>query len=341
MKKITFTSMLLFMSCFICLATTHIVDSHYPRPAGVFATIQLAYDAASIGDTILISPALGQYDGIALTKRVHIVGTGWADPSGSVPHTKTSGFTFNAGSQGSSISGLEINGMIQISTDSITVKRNKLLYIYVGASSTNIVIVQNFIIANRQMGYWYDGSIIAIWENTEVFISNNIIINTGNVNQNHGIYTSFPTNVIVCNNVLRAEESTINIGMSGGNYSPHSVFNNIIVWGGGTSGVSTAFSVNNHNIGNSTQFAAINNNQQNVDMSTVFVDATNYNYHLKEGSPAIGAGLDGTDCGIYGGPFPFVDNGRTWLPILTEMSVPALVNVKDGLDVSVKAKSGK
>lgn len=340
MKKITLTFVLLFVSYVFCSATTRIVDSHFPQPTGVYSTIQLAYNAASPGDTILISPAVGEYAGITIAKRVHIVGTGWSNPSTSVPHTKTGSFTFNSGSQGSSMSGLEINGMIDINTDSIMVKRNKLQYIYVRTNSTNIIIIQNYIIVARSCCGWNETSIISIWENSEVFISNNIIINNGTY-QPYGIYTSFPTNVILCNNVFRSGDRAITIGMSGGNYSPHSVFNNIIVSGGGTSGVSTAYSDNNHNIGNSTQFGTINDNKQNVDMSTVFVDAANYDFHLKEGSPAIGAGVGGTDCGIYGGTFPFVDNGRTWLPMITEMSVPAIVNVADGLDISVKAKSGK
>ncbi len=151
----------------------------------------------------------------------------------------------------------------------------------------------------------------------------------------------YPTNEIIANNVFVGEDGDIILTMSGGVYSPHLVYNNIFVSGAGTSGVLATYDENNHNIGNSTQFGVINNNQQNVTMTDVFVDPSTYNYHLKAGSPAIGAGTGGTDCGIYGGLFPFVDNGRTWLPIITETIVPAVVNIDDGLDISVKAKSGK
>jgi len=339
MKKSIFTLCTLFFLTISLFshATTLIVDSHYPRPAGVYSTIQLAYNAASPGDTILISPAEGEYAGITITKKIHIVGTGWARPSSGVPNTKTSGFTFNAGAQGSSVSGLEVNGMFNIQTDSITVKRNKLQYIYVGINSTNIVIIQNYIISARNCCSWQDGTILSIWENTEVFISNNILIHTGTW-EPHAIRSMYPSNLIICNNILKANSYAIRLDISGGNYSTHSVYNNIVL-GGSISGISTPNNFNN--IGNTTQFPAENSNQQNVVMTNVFVDATNYDFHLKELSPAIGAGVGGTDCGIYGGTFPFVDNGRTWLPIITEMNVPDVVNVKDGLDVSVKAKSGK
>ncbi|HPR33735.1 MAG TPA: hypothetical protein PLK12_16660 [Prolixibacteraceae bacterium] len=341
-KILIVTTLFFIMGGLFSSAATLIVSSYFPKPEGVYTTIQAAYNAASPGDTIIITPAEGEYAGITIAKEIHIIGNGWSRLSESVPNTKTSGFTFNAGAEGSSITGLEVNGMFDINTDNITVKRNKLYYIYVQANCTNVVIIQNFISSDRFCCSWWETSIISIWENTEVYISNNIIINTrtGSYGQ-YGIYTSYPTNVIVCNNVFNTEDGAIIISMSGGNYCPHRVFNNIIKWGGGTSGVAASYDENNHNMGNSTQFGTINNNQQNVDMNTVFVDATNHDYHLKEGSPAIGAGLDGTDCGIYGGAYPFVDNGRTWLPTITEVSVPAIVNINDGIDVSVKAKSGK
>ncbi len=221
-------------------------------------------------------------------------------------------------------------------------KRNKFHYVYVRANCTNIVIMQNFIISYREStGDWSASTMIPIYENTEVLISNNIIYNrrTGSYGQ-YAIYAQYPTNVIVCNNVLNGEDGAIILAMSGGNYSTHRVFNNIVL-SGAASGVAVTYDENNHNMANSTQFGIINNNQQNVTMADVFVNTTTDDYHLKSASLAIGAGLDGTDCGIYGGLYPFVDNGRTWLPVITEVSVPALVNVKDGLNVTVKAKSGK
>jgi hypothetical protein len=333
---------LLLVSVVFAQGATHIVDSRYPRPTGVYATIQLAYNAANAGDTILISPSPGIYNGITLSKQVHIVGTGWEKASESVSKTTTSSFYFNNGSQGSSISGIEINGIIQINTSDITIKRNKLNRLEVRQDCSNILITQNFILSGGgSCCDWYHYSSIAVWENAQVIISNNIINYSHSDYDIFGIYTLYPVNVIICNNIIRSKNSTIILGMSGSNYTSHLVYNNIIVSGGATSGVATTYAENNHNIGNSTQFSTINNNQQNVDMNAVFVDAANHDYHLKAGSPAIGAGLDGTDCGIYGGLYPFVDNGRTWLPMITEIDVPNTVNVNDGLDISVKAKSGK
>jgi hypothetical protein len=330
-------AILIFLNGLICNATTLIVDSHYPRPAGVYATIQLAYDAASAGDTILLSPSESVYTGIAIDKKIHIVGTGWTDPTTNVPHTKTGGFTFNAGAQGSSISGLETS-TFDINTDSITVKRNKCYWIGVRENCSNVVIIQNYIIGALESytdRVWQ--TMIYVWINSEVYISNNIIYNQSNYYRtNYAIVVCFPSNTVISNNVLRGDDYSIVLDMSEGYYSTHSVSNNIII-SGSISGIATS----NNNICNSTQFAATNGNQPNIVMTDVFIDPATYNFHLKEGSPAIGAGFGGTDCGIYGGKHPFVDNGRTWLPIITEMTVPTEVNVIDGLDVTIKAKSGK
>lgn len=331
------TAILFFLNGLICNATTLIVNNHFPTPAGEYATIQLAHNAASVGDTILLTPSEGTYNGIEVTKLVHIVGNGWTRPSVSVPNTKTSTFNFIAGSEGSTITGCEVNGNIIINTNNITVKRNKCNYLSVEANYTNAVIMQNSIIESTCTGTWRFSCMIYIAPNTEVFLSNNILINNGSCYTELALLVDYPSNAIICNNVVRGGSFSIYCSMDGSNYSTLSVFNNIIP-GGNISGIDPDDAHNN--ISNSTQFGVTNGNQQNVDINTVFVDAANNNFHLKEGSPAIGSGLGGTDCGIYGGTFPFVDNGRTWLPIITEANVQGIVNKADGLDITVKAKSG-
>lgn len=320
-------------------AATLIVNSHFPQPTGVYSTIQLAYDAATPGDTIVISPAEGEYAGITIAKKIHIVGNGWERPSVSVPNTKTGSIIFSAGSQGSSITGLEVNGYFAINTSSITIQRNKCQYIVVNYNCSNIVIKQNYITSYRDSSNPLAGSIVSIYSGAQASVLNNIIINTGlHTSYSNGIYAEYPTNTFCYNNVVKAMANAFRIDKSGDNFSTHTIKNNIVL--NGNMAGTHELSVSN-NIGNSTQFATTNNNQQNVDMATVFVDAANHDYHLKEGSPAIGAGFEGVDCGIYGGVFPFVDKGRSWLPIISEIEVPSMINAADGLDIGVKAKSGK
>jgi hypothetical protein len=334
--NLTLTAIILFVTGLICEATTLIVDNHVPTPLGTYATIQLAHNAASAGDTILLTPSDGGYTGINVTKPIHIVGNGWARPSASVPNTKTTDFSFGIGSAGSSITACEVIGNFVIYTNKITIKRSKCNWISVAANCSDVIIIQNLLIgimqsnSNRAIQ-----TMIDVASNCEVFISNNVIINQGTISANHALVVACPSTSIICNNILSGEEYSILCDMSGIVYAPNSVFNNIVL-NGGIYGIATS----NNNIGNNTQFTATDGNQQNVDMNDVFVDATNFDFHLKAGSPAIDAGFNGTDCGIYGGDLGFVNNGRSELPFIYYLDVPVTVDKKDGLNVTIKAKSG-
>ena len=62
---------------------------------------------------------------------------------------------------------------------------------------------------------------------------------------------------------------------------------------------------------------------------------------LKAGSPAIGGGVSGADCGAFGGPAPYVLSGVPNLPHIYEADVPASATSDSGLQVSIKVKSGE
>ena len=65
-------------------------------------------------------------------------------------------------------------------------------------------------------------------------------------------------------------------------------------------------------------------------MATVFVDysgtlgkSDDAKWKLKAGSPAIGAGVSGVDCGVFGGVTPYVLSGVPLYRI--SMKLPSLV----------------
>ena len=78
----------------------------------------------------------------------------------------------------------------------------------------------------------------------------------------------------------------------------------------------------NNNIGNSTQFGTENSNQIYGNMVDIFVGAgsTDGKWQLKQGSQAIGAGVGGIDCGMFGGNFPFVLSGIPAIPAIYEFN---------------------
>ncbi len=91
------------------------------------------------------------------------------------------------------------------------------------------------------------------------------------------------------------------------------------------------------------QFGIENGNQSNVDMTTVFVgeegNSTDGQYQLKQGSPAIGAGYDGEDCGAFGGATPYILSGLPAIPAIYFFISPAVGSSATGLSVQIKAKA--
>lgn len=95
-----------------------------------------------------------------------------------------------------------------------------------------------------------------------------------------------------------------------------------------------------NNIGNSTQFGTENGNQSNMNMDDVFIGtgSTDGQWQLKEGSPAIGAGLGGVDCGMFGGADPYILSGIPAIPAIYKFEIE-VDNVEQKIDVEVSVKS--
>jgi len=62
-------------------------------------------------------------------------------------------------------------------------------------------------------------------------------------------------------------------------------------------------------------------------------------YKLPAGSPAIGAGENGVDCGIFGGDTPYVLSGIPPIPHIFESNIPSSGSSSEGLPVHIKAKT--
>ena len=84
-------------------------------------------------------------------------------------------------------------------------------------------------------------------------------------------------------------------------------------------------------------------NKANVDMEATFADFANKNvdndFTLKEDSPAIGAGENGTDCGVFGGDQPYVLSGIPGVPHIYEAIIPTSASGDSGLKVYLKIKT--
>jgi hypothetical protein len=278
------------------------------------------------GDTIHFEASPSSYGGsLHVTKRVIVLGNGYflggANGNAGLQQNGSASYfdytEFDAGSNGSKVMGISnyavyfyqsatptndtiqrcyINGPVYLSSSNGTTMQNNLIsQCYIGAlfsnggasiSCTNLIVQNNIIIGGIN---WLDVNTF-----TNCIFRNNVFA-TGQQLQLHDFY--------VANNISTSNNSF--------NLLNCVVKNNIAC--------------------NGSQFGTANGNQANVTQSTVFTGVASYDaaYQLKAGSPAIGAGVTISgytpDCGVFGGPTPYVLSGIPAIPSIYNLSVPASV----------------
>ena len=328
MKK-TFLLMVLVQLVFVCN-----VDAKkwtVSNKSGVDAdatTIQAAHDMAAAGDTIYVEGSSVNYGSLNLTNKVFIYGPGYF--LGENPETQANiapayieGLDFSTGSDGSIVSGLYITNSVDINASNVTLKRNYITGSYtidIETAQTNVLILQNYIISSS-----YDLMQVSTGS-SNIMIHNNYIYHGNTYN---AIETEGTAVVDVLNNVIYG-----NITVSNSSFT-----NNIYRTGTPTGSGNVYY----NNLCNGTQFPSGNGNQQTVDMGTVFVGpgTTDGQWQLAASSPALGAGLSGEDCGMYGGPDPYVLSGIPNIPSIYYFTAPTSASESSGLPVHIKVKSNK
>ena len=307
-----------------------------------YTSLATAISNASDDDTIYVAGSPTSYGSVALSKKLIIIGPGyWLDVNDTTqayqePATIT-GVSFNSGSEGSVIEGMRIEyststNLVTINADNITLCKNYIRNTYSGARTvyingghTSVTLKQNWL-QKDYIGYviYFGGS------STNCKIYNNFIKVTDTNYRALQDYNSSSNDIEVTNNVIWGKVDTY--------YTHHT--NNIMVHG---SYVDNTGNVTHNNLCNSTQYPAGNGNQQNVDMSTVFEDYTgtvDSAFALKSGSPAIGAGAAGGDCGVFGyntTGTPYVLSGVPPIPAIFDAEVQSLGS--SSIPVTIKAIS--
>jgi len=324
MKKIIF---LLAISAFAFTAQAKVwrVNNNATMNAN-FASFVAAQSTVSPNDTLYFEGSTVSYGNIVLTKPLVIIGPGYFLEEN--PQTQSNYITakfgtigFTTGSSGSILAGLVVQDNITINVSNISITKcntGSILLNSVTASVGDVLLLQNYI-----KGQLYDNGSNTIFN---LIISNNYIFNGF-----YGTPISFETTTsgTISNNVF---EGNLNV-------SNFTITNNILTSGSLTQNNNVFYK----NICNGIQFPIGNGNQQNTIMSGVFVgttgNSTDGQWQLKEYSPAIGKGNDGTDCGMFGGSSPYVLSGLPSIPAIYEIDMPATGDNINGIDVTIKAKT--
>lgn len=275
-------------------------DAHFP---GITAANNSTMVQA--GDTLYIEPSSVSYGSASITKSLTLIGNGYfiAENPETQANTNKSEFgtlTFGQGSQGSAIMGCKLVNL-SVSVSNIRAERNYIGYVTVGPNVSNIVVMQNYV------KYSAGGSLITISDNaSNLLFSGNYLENTYSLGNTQGISMSSSSSAIFENNVIYNGVTIYN----------STFYNNILRAGGFV----PDNSVYTNNIGNDNQFGNQNGNQQYVNMANVFLGtgSTDGQWQLKPGSPAIGAGTGGQDCGMFGGPNPYILSGIPPIPAIYE-----------------------
>ena len=315
-------AMLLLAMANVCAARQWHVNNLLGIKAD-FSSINAAMSSADVvdGDTIYIGAGcvLGSQ---TISKKVTVIGTGWGYSGSPATVAKINGdVTIKA--NGAVVVGLYVSGECYLQANNITVLRChfissievntgtsinsvRILSCYtsrIGGSSTsykgNGWEIKNNIIdgsdATAVMAYLYNAT-----------IENNIIRNTYVTNNSTSGNLLFNCHYsVVKNNILLCTSHNNAVSMRDCSYNTYE--NNVM-------SMSSGFNDTNTMLG-STELS-------NIFKCTGSKESGEY-YSLCEGSPAIGAGEGGIDCGVMAGAYSFVPFGRPDnIPVIKKFVAP-------------------
>ena len=336
------------------------VNNTNPSP-GQYNDLQTAIDAAQSGDTLLIHRSPTSYGNATITKRLVLIGEGVL-PNKSPQGTSSLGnitLTYNTSTlehaSKSKLIGLFISILnvfekgtdVNFACDSIAISNAKIATIALKGKIYGLAL-QYSIVNTISGGLLYNCK-----------FSNNLISSAGMSNSdgtgNVFINNLFMTRLssaggIVANNVFYANAGAVfplackNVIFSNNIFYNTSIpFNPSDFTSNGNTSINNQFNVNPLFV-NPITFGALYVYTAIAPTTGPFAD-----FHLQPTSPAINAGTDGTDLGIYGGGVPWRDGSTTdsryryfplpdAVPVITGVTVQnPVVNQGGTLQIQINA----
>ncbi|MCK5520150.1 MAG: hypothetical protein KAI81_03480 [Candidatus Marinimicrobia bacterium] len=332
-QKHILPALMLIMALYIPGNADVLTVNNISNTGAQYSTLQAAHDAASTGDTLSIGASL-TYGDLTMTKRLVIMGPGYflgenPETQANISSAGVNTITINSGSEGTLITGLRIKYYMTINTDNITIQKNLFYSAYsaylltIAANVSNIIIKQNYFYST----YGYK-KCVDIKTNSSADISNNYMGGEGTTYTSGTVLSTNSSTVTFENNVIDGSLMM--------NEASVSIQNNIMIKGTISGVIGSMY----NNIANEGQFGSDNGNLT-ADMADVFKNtgSTDGQWKLSDTSPALGAGVDDVDCGMFGGITPYILSGIPGpLPAIYYLKSTGEGSESTGLQIRLKSK---
>jgi len=305
-----------------------------------FTTVYEALDAAEEGDTLYIAGSdttylapVGSRRNI-VDKRLNLIGPGFffseTFPSSRLVRRTAvvAALLLNPGSESSVVMGLELPS-VDINASSVVVQRNFISGgVMVNRDVRDVSIRQNIMNFGLSIGGTIGGAPAA--PAFSVTVANNYIRSSNR--------SGFPFLIrsgstgFISQNVI---EHTGDLPMSVGNEGFVWRNNIVLVESGELVQVDPVLSQKDLLVFTALEAAA----EARPEDVFVLGNHPDGRWRLSPTSPALGAGLNGEDLGMYGGLDPYVTSGLPPIPIITDLKAPFNVTSRNGLVVELKART--
>lgn len=320
-------------------AQNRIRVNNIPGVDADYSDLQEALTNASSGDVIYIEGTGIPYEGDNHVDKpfITLIGPGYflalndSTQSNKAP-AMIQNLYIDATATGATLMGLRVKE-VYVNAGSVTVSRNHIYRVNIAPNNpvTDLTLHSNYITYNV---YAYNNHTV----NASIY--NNIFI-TG-VYSASAILNSENASLNIYNNVFDVHYGGEVLDVENAN-----IYNNIIfnTYPGYFSFIDANPALNNsvsNNVICQQELTQFPNNVWDVAIGDVIVYTTGgveKKYRLKPGSPAIGAGENGVDCGIFGGDTPYVFSGIPPIPHIFESNIAASGSSSEGLPVHIKAKT--
>lgn len=295
------------------------------------------------GDVLYLDPGchLPQQ---AVSKGVTIIGTGF-NLNGAVEEAFVDGFEIKASDI--KLMSINITGDVFVNNgkaSNITLERCKTRNLLFSSAGTNLKVL-NCYVSGRIYSYSFSvavrNSIVLgqIYGIKNGVIKNCVVISDCGNGSGTGAsyYVLYDiTNTSITNNVIINTNTQSTVDGNTTKFYNHQTIYNV--------SETDANSINNNILSNDTEhtFAIYKTNQfigAKIEDVFEWEGSLDERFRLKEDSPALGAGANGVDCGVYGGAYPYVVSGLPkFIPYIVESNIPTTPT--DGkLNITLKIKS--